>query len=175
MYGFSFRCRLLIRNGTPGPEQVWPCNIIYIIYFGCASVLQSMVTSVPAGAPTSWLGTHITGETVRERACWRTFTKRDHHCRKATYLRNKNSSKWIRRRPANEKEEITNTWNRVLFFGFYMVICIFNCEHICVNHIQFPHDNVNRIALVMIAYLHSTSSMMRFDTDGGTPLVAMHR
>lgn len=36
----------------------------WYIYFGCASVLQSIVTSVPAGAPTSWFGTHITGETA---------------------------------------------------------------------------------------------------------------
>lgn len=36
---------------------------ISITYFGCASVLQSMVTSVPDGAPTSWFGTHIIGET----------------------------------------------------------------------------------------------------------------
>lgn len=34
------------------------------MYFGCASVLQSIVTSVPDGAPTSWFGTNIIGETV---------------------------------------------------------------------------------------------------------------
>lgn len=34
------------------------------MYFGCASVLQSIVTSVPAGAPTNWFGTNIIGETV---------------------------------------------------------------------------------------------------------------
>lgn len=33
------------------------------MYFGCASVLQSIVTSVPDGAPTSWFGTNIIGET----------------------------------------------------------------------------------------------------------------
>lgn len=36
------------------------------MYFGCASVLQSMVTSVPAGAPTSWFGTNIIGETAKK-------------------------------------------------------------------------------------------------------------
>lgn len=34
------------------------------MYLGCASVLQSIVTSVPDGAPTSWFGTNIIGETV---------------------------------------------------------------------------------------------------------------
>lgn len=34
------------------------------MYFGCASVLQSIVTSVPDGAPTNWFGTNIIGETV---------------------------------------------------------------------------------------------------------------
>lgn len=33
---------------------------------GCASVWQSTVTSVPAGAPTSWLGTQIIGETAKK-------------------------------------------------------------------------------------------------------------
>lgn len=33
-------------------------------HLGCASVWQSMVTSVPDGAPTSWFGTQIIGETV---------------------------------------------------------------------------------------------------------------
>lgn len=37
------------------------------MYLGCASVLQSIVTSVPAGAPTSWFGTHIIGETTYEK------------------------------------------------------------------------------------------------------------
>ena len=36
-------------------------------HLGCASVWQSMVTSVPAGAPTSWFGTQIMGETERNR------------------------------------------------------------------------------------------------------------
>jgi hypothetical protein len=33
---------------------------------GYASVWQSMVTLVPAGAPTNWFGTQIIGETATE-------------------------------------------------------------------------------------------------------------
>lgn len=40
------------------------------MYFGCASVLQSIVTSVPDGAPTSWFGTNIIGETVHSSSVW---------------------------------------------------------------------------------------------------------
>lgn len=43
------------------------------MYFGCASVLQSIVTSVPEGAPTNWLGTNIIGETVHSSSVWIQF------------------------------------------------------------------------------------------------------
>lgn len=51
---------------------IWQYEIFYttngfLMYFGCASVLQSIVTSVPAGAPTSWFGTNIIGETARKK------------------------------------------------------------------------------------------------------------
>jgi len=47
-------------------------------HLGCASVWQSMVTSVPAGAPTSWFGTQIIGETrERERKRVRGKKKRE--------------------------------------------------------------------------------------------------
>lgn len=45
-------------------KYIIPSQIICIIrYLGCASVWQSIVTSVPHGAPTSWFGTQIIGET----------------------------------------------------------------------------------------------------------------
>lgn len=39
----------------------------------------------------------------------------------------------------------------------------------CIPHIE------SNIMYTTMLYIHSTSRMMRFETDGGTPLVAMHR
>lgn len=68
----------------------------FLMYFGCASVLQSIVTSVPAGAPTSWFGTNIIGETGVTTSCAEGEIAQNRNTNIKSRERNDNKKKYIR-------------------------------------------------------------------------------